>query len=463
MEALIYCNDDDLSLYPPLFDTRKDTRNDNAAPTRNRGIDTIAAHIQYPNGEDRLSCPDPHNLLEQDSTIPATDLDRPELHKEGIYGKTPDVYRSSVAPSTSEREDIPAPVRDVSYQGYSKVQYQQRSGIQTGLVATDFAVGFGLPAETTIQAAQQVVDSTPDIHPNRAGYFNNLGNSVFATTMPLNTMYPSTGIMGYIQPAQLSSTPPFNAQENYGEITSDGTTVVPNIEANIEKGFFFTSDRVWTCYGRNYFAVNVSCNLTPWFSGGRLYLTQRGGKGPEQIHSIAVSLAAAHDSAGGKNIELIQHNLKRNRRTQLPMKEELLLPTLPRETTHEHSNYRLSNFDQSRQITSLSLPLQTGPEYSQQQYSLASHSNSNYQYAFEHMQFKSATRKNGKRRAHQQYYHLIVELWANIQSGRDIEPRWVKIAARSSHPVVVRGCSPVTTRTRAPIIKMLHWAPVAAV
>jgi meiosis-specific transcription factor NDT80 len=63
-------------------------------------------------------------------------------------------------------------------------------------------------------------------------------------------------------------------------------------------------------------------------------------------------------------------------------------------------------------------------------------------HTFERIQFKSATANNGKRRAQQQYYHLIVELWADIRQPNDREPNWVKVAERSSSQVVVRGRSP---------------------
>ena len=55
----------------------------------------------------------------------------------------------------------------------------------------------------------------------------------------------------YASHSAMSESPPFNQQENFGTITSDGTTVTPNIEAKIEKGFFLSGDLVWTCYRRN--------------------------------------------------------------------------------------------------------------------------------------------------------------------------------------------------------------------
>jgi meiosis-specific transcription factor NDT80 len=272
--------------------------------------------------------------------------------------------------------------------------------------------------------------------------------SVLPTTMPLTSYNSGYHAGTYGATAASPETPPFNAQETWGTITCEGTTVTPSLDAKIEKGFFYSTDRVWTCYRRNYFAVNVSFQLTPWFPNGRLYLDQGNGKPAEQIQSMAVSLAAAVDNASGKTIELIQHTPKRDKGPQLAMKKELLAPTPPGKS-HEHGGYGLNSFHQSSSAPGPQLPLQTESD-SSQQYSPTSHANSNYQHSFERIQFKSATANNGKRRAQQQYYHLIVELWANVQSPRDTEPRWVKIGARISHPVVVRGRSPSHYQNEGP-------------
>ncbi|KAF2259888.1 p53-like transcription factor [Lojkania enalia] len=268
--------------------------------------------------------------------------------------------------------------------------------------------------------------------------------SVLPTTMPLPASTGYVGVpntMAYTsQPDRgIYETPPFNQQENYYEITCEGTSVTPNIEAKIEKGFFLSHDGVWTCYRRNYFAVSVCFGLTPWVPNGRLYLNQ-SGKGPEQIQSMAVSLAAAVDGSAGKSIELIQHTPKRDKGPQLQMKKEPLAPTPPGKS-HEHASYGLHSIQHATTIAAPQLPLQDNSD-SSNAYSATGHSGSNYQHSFERIQFKSATANNGKRRAQQQYYHLIVELWANVQNPRDSEPRWVKIATRSSQPVVVRGRSP---------------------
>ncbi|KAF2174503.1 p53-like transcription factor [Zopfia rhizophila CBS 207.26] len=118
--------------------------------------------------------------------------------------------------------------------------------------------------------------------------------------------------------------PNFNAQKNYVDITCEGSAVTPTIVAEVQNGFFWSSDRVWACYRRNYFAVSVSFGLAPWIANGRLYLNQGGSKGSEQIQSMAMSLSAA-DGAGGGSIGLIQRKLKRDKGPQLPIEKELLL------------------------------------------------------------------------------------------------------------------------------------------
>jgi meiosis-specific transcription factor NDT80 len=316
--------------------------------------------------------------------------------------------------------------------------------------------GIGNPVSPSLgtSARDNYTTSTPGLHRHphtlsprhseisRYSSLPDTPRSVLTPTMPLpaSVAYP-TSMLGYpSQSERNGETPPFNQQESWCTITCEGTKVNPTIDAKIEKGFFYSGDQVWTCYRRNYFAVQVSYGLAPWMPNGRLYLDQ--GKGPEQIQSMAVSLAAAVDGPGGKSIELIQHTPKRDKGPQLTMKKELLEPTPPGKG-HEHGGgYGLNTYQHSTTMTGPQLPLQKESDTSHQQYSPTSHTNTNYQHAFERIQFKSATANNGKRRAQQQYYCLIVELWANVQNPRDASPVWVKIGSRSSHPVVVRGRSP---------------------
>ncbi|KAF1995276.1 p53-like transcription factor [Amniculicola lignicola CBS 123094] len=282
---------------------------------------------------------------------------------------------------------------------------------------------------------------------SRYGSLPDTPRSVLPTTMSMpGSTYPNP-IM-YPAPSDrlsVNESPPFNPQDSFAKIHCDQVEVTPTIIAKVDKGFFRSNDDVWTCYRRNYFSVSVSYTLHPWYSGGRLYLTHANSKTPERIYAMAVSLAAAVDGHTGKAIELIQHTPKRDKGPQIPMKKELLPPTPPGKS-HDH-NYGMNSYHQPAQVPGPDLPAQT--ETDSQSFSPTSHANSNSQHAFERIQFKSATANNGKRRAQQQYYHLIVELWANL-APREQEPRWQKIAACSSSPVVVRGRSPSHYQNEGP-------------
>ncbi|CAG8673815.1 5168_t:CDS:2 [Dentiscutata erythropus] len=63
-------------------------------------------------------------------------------------------------------------------------------------------------------------------------------------------------------------------------------------------------------------------------------------------------------------------------------------------------------------------------------------SNSNI-VTFERIQFKTATANNGKRRAAQQYYVVMVDLYAQTENGEQF-----RVATSTSAPLVVRGRSP---------------------
>lgn len=65
------------------------------------------------------------------------------------------------------------------------------------------------------------------------------------------------------------------------------------------------------------------------------------------------------------------------------------------------------------------------------------------EHTFERIQFKQATANNGKRRAAQQYYRLVIELHAHVgELGRRVADQWLKAAHRKSARLVVRGRSP---------------------
>ncbi|CZS92552.1 related to meiosis-specific protein NDT80 [Rhynchosporium agropyri] len=216
--------------------------------------------------------------------------------------------------------------------------------------------------------------------------------------------------------------PPLSATEVlYSLQTSDGQIVKPEIFGQINKGFSM-AENDWTCYRRNYFSLNCSYALTPTIPNRSIYLVQDIGPGP-QVHGFAMSIAAVADGRDGKSIELVQHTPKRDK---VPQEKPALIALAPRPNA-AHGMYGDSSMGRSA--------LYDSPGgFSQNPGQPA------VEAIFERIQFKNATANNGKRRAAQQYYHLLVELFAD--AGEVSPERWVKIATRIPASMVVRGRSP---------------------
>lgn len=207
--------------------------------------------------------------------------------------------------------------------------------------------------------------------------------------------------------------------------TLEGQQIRPEIIGKIDKGFFL-AENDWTCYRRNYFQISCSYTLHPSVPTGTAMNIIQGGQ-TMQIHALAMSISAVVDGEHGKPIELVQHTPKRDKGPQMKPDRVILLPR-PVNTTL----YNGINADGS--LSSGGRPL-FDPNYAQVS------NRPPTECTFERIQFKQATANNGKRRARQQYYHLIVELFADLgpQLG---DGRWTKIARRVSAQMVVRGRSP---------------------
>ncbi|KAE9363132.1 NDT80/PhoG like DNA-binding family protein-like protein [Stipitochalara longipes BDJ] len=218
--------------------------------------------------------------------------------------------------------------------------------------------------------------------------------------------------------------PLYTTEVHHSLQTSEGQLIKPEIFGKIDKGFFL-ADNDWTCYRRNYFSLNCSYTLQPTIPNGAMYLVgQHGGTGA-QVHNFAMSIAAVVDGRDGKPIELVQHTPKRDKGPQDRPARITLAPRPP-------ASHGLYGGDSG-------LGGSRGSIYDAQGFNQNPNS-PQIEATFERIQFKNATANNGKRRAAQQYYHLLVELFADV--GPQHADRWVKIASRMSAPMVVRGRSP---------------------
>ncbi|KIV89654.1 hypothetical protein PV10_07039 [Exophiala mesophila] len=210
--------------------------------------------------------------------------------------------------------------------------------------------------------------------------------------------------------------------------------LLPEISASIQKGFFQV-ERKWTCYRRNYFTVHCSFALKGQFAEGPYYLEKLSQR--ELIHQFAVSISArtaAQSNGESEARGLVQHTPKRDKATESVPGRHPVSPSV-------HASMSSgglypgtgSMYPSSSQITSSVL----GPYGGYDSSSNGPPAN----HTFERIQFQRATANNGKRRAQQQYFQVVVELSADIGRTSGTED-WVLIATRESEPVVVRGRSP---------------------
>lgn len=238
------------------------------------------------------------------------------------------------------------------------------------------------------------------------------------------------------RPAAHVEVPPFEETDVLKSIVVDfgnsQQTVKPEVQAKIVKGFF-SSDGKWTCYRRNYFAVACSFSLLPWPSTNHLYIRHSDGT-LVPIRGFAMGISAIVNGQYGDTRELVQHTPKRDKQSERRPSKKALQPSPPSSLAAGstgpggHTGYVLGSqpLDYNSSFAGATQSTQQPP---------TSHT-------FERIQFQKATANNGKRRAQQQFYNLVVELHAEVVNPANGESQWIQIARRHSHPMVVRGRSP---------------------
>ncbi len=263
----------------------------------------------------------------------------------------------------------------------------------------------------------------------------NFDSSLSNISSPAGTAYNVQSFPMHYDPSTQSAlnsqnVPPFEKTKVIHPIyTGKASEVRADIHAKIDKGFF-KADQDWTCYRRNYFSVACSYTLQPPcdLPSEPLFLRRTNASTPERIQFFAICITARVNGEDGKVIELVQHTPKRDKGPTSAPEKIKLLPHIPGTLGYPESS------------SSLSPASQLSPDYDgayppsrEQNPRLAN---------FDRIQFKNATANNGKRRAAQQYFHLVAEMFAQLPSSQSSEGQWVKVATKMSAPMVVRGRSP---------------------
>ena len=265
----------------------------------------------------------------------------------------------------------------------------------------------------------------------------NTAPGVFRTdyhTAPYFPSYPNH--MTAMSPSKASSQsrgqdgPTFEKTEVIHTITTaDRRTVTPDIEAAIQKGFFKVEGK-WTCYRRNYFAVACAFHVKRSAMDGR-YFVERSGR-IEPVSRFAISISAKTSSVNDQDTEprgLVQHTPKRDKATETVPTKQVIIPT-PADSGYD-------NFGLSSHAYGLS---HSGAIGYYDTHGRAQSQPPPTSHTFDRIQFQKATANNGKRRAQQQYFHVVVEVSA--ETGSPGGEHWLTVARRQSDQMVVRGRSP---------------------
>ncbi|KAJ8131087.1 hypothetical protein O1611_g2540 [Lasiodiplodia mahajangana] len=238
-------------------------------------------------------------------------------------------------------------------------------------------------------------------------------NSAFPTGMahaPRVTAPPSHPLpptssprIGYTSPAksQAGGTPPFlpvvtHGALVYGDATAgDGSPIEVNIQAVIDKGFFL-SDGDWTCYRRNYLSCICSYSLAPYYPNANMQYIANGSTTSYPVFGFAMSISAVVAESNSQNIDLVQHTPQRNKSPTATPGKVRMLPK-----PHQRASNPLKIYSDHSIASGSKAIYESGHDQAGQGPFATEHT-------FERVQFKQATANNGKRRAAQQYFHLMI-------------------------------------------------------
>lgn len=289
-----------------------------------------------------------------------------------------------------------------------------------------YAYPHGAPSFLSTSSQQALIATSRGFGPSLTALSSSTGGS-YSLSNPAIQFNPSH--------YQLSAhiVPPFEkTQIPVPIIDAKGSQVFPELHVKIDKGFF-KADQDWTCYRRNFFSVASSYSLKPTYIPGSdsLYIQRSNGTNTEPVSALAICITARVSGDDAKPIDLVQHTPNRDK-GPLGRPQKIKLMPCPSGSSGVYSEP--SGQSPSSQLSPDYESSYAGPSpNSPQNPTLAS---------FDRIQFKTATANNGKRRAAQQYFHIVVELFAQVSGGQSSEIQWTKVASRTSAPMVVRGRSP---------------------
>lgn len=209
--------------------------------------------------------------------------------------------------------------------------------------------------------------------------------------------------------------------------TSDFVPVTVRIVAALHKNFF-QAEGEWTCYRRNYMSCGCSFELSPFYPAYDLFFAQNETSQPTLVYGLAMTISAVVAGNDQQPIILDLYTPKRDPKKTLKAQK---IPMVPINAS------TMDRRDMSAGNVPFYLRHRTPPDAS----SGTLPTELPMEHTFERVQFRQATQNNGKRRAAQQFYHFVVELWASVL-GKEGGYEYVRVASQKSHKMIVRGRSP---------------------
>ncbi|KAF9101895.1 meiosis-specific transcription factor ndt80, partial [Mortierella sp. AM989] len=260
-------------------------------------------------------------------------------------------------------------------------------------------------------------------------------NSIAGSTLPSTTVRSRrAGSLAMVEDGPFFS----NTKQFYNLFNMNQTQSYKlRVMARIDRGFF-TANKIWTCYRRNYFQVSTAFNILGFdhtHESEAPCLIELKNPAPDSPQSGPNSQRDPNAMIGSLNGLKLSDDDDSGSASRLAMVTGFsicitskIASTDKKIDLIQHTPKR----DKGPQIVPGLRPVRGGGTLT-----IAGTSGNQTVVTFERVQFKTATANNGKRRAAQQFYILMVDLYAHTEDGQVF-----CVASSQSDSLVVRGRSP---------------------
>ena len=206
--------------------------------------------------------------------------------------------------------------------------------------------------------------------------------------------------------------PPLLSMVSLGHLSyqdAEQTPIEADIHGIIDNGFFFTDDDGWTCYRRTSFSCICSYAISrppPWSANAGVQFVRSADQQHFQVYGFAMCISAV--DICDLPVELVQIGPKKKAMGAPPRKHLEKVRLAPK----------------TPQIFQDAADKSTGGK-------MTSQTNMSDEHRFDRIQFKRAPGNGAnKSGSMQQYYRLVIELWADI--GSQHTDQFIMVAFRPS-------------------------------